>query len=945
MPGLMPGPDLLLRGAPGFSLPAFDRLAPAPSPELIGARIEALTAPGDVVVDIFGRGGWVARAALDRQRRACSFESTPLTRLLAEVVLRPPDIRHLDAAFQVIAASPHGDSSLKGALGDLFATRCATCGRNVVADELIWESDAAGGRRIGHPIRKHYRCTMCRDQLGGSEQRQAPVDEPDRARAEEIEERSPAWRALHDRFPVLDGNTVLVDQLLGLHTPRQLAGLFEILQRIDGDLRAAPVEAALRLALLQALLPATRLNGFPGRLANLRIVGGRVRLPAGGQWRERNPWLAFEDGFRLVRGFVQRLESVASGVVQARFREDLRSLAETPSSVIVRVGAPATLRAVAGEASRLSGAGPQARVRLVLGQPPLRPSQDRLSLGYFGTAWVLGYDAAVTLPLAPLFRSSAKLRWGWQAAQIRPSLDAISGLLTRDARVVLAVEEGGPEAAVATVLGAVAAGYRLVAAQLDEATRGESGQVEFVPPGATLPPRARTRANVQLPPAPGGAGHPEFAPARRLFAPPERIGRGPFSAAEAARAVTETAVEILQARGEPAGSERLLGEILVGLDRAGHLRRLLRSAGITPPDPEDLLLEATIGHEGNGSRPASGLERLDVARPGSMGGGAAGARPAGAAHRSDVPHADEPGRDGAGGAWNDAMDRLLELIRDELGRPDNPRLREIEPGQWWLADRDDRSAAALPLADRVEWAVFSLLSTAGRLTEAGLFERIGTMFTGHDQPDEALVRACLDSYRSMASTTARLVTTEDIPRRSQEHVELVATLADIGHRLGMAVWIGVRDQTRIFRGQKLGSRLDDRERRVNLTAIARAPEEVLELVPCIWYVRSKVAFTFELEWTAMLGEPILRRHARIPPDDRLVRFLVIAPERAELVRYKLARSPLLRQSIDAGNWHIIKSTHVRTLAERDRVTLDDLEPLVGLDPVADRGAEQIPLFS
>jgi hypothetical protein len=53
----------------------------------------------------------------------------------------------------------------------------------------------------------------------------------------------------------------------------------------------------------------------------------------------------------------------------------------------------------------------------------------------------------------------------------------------------------------------------------------------------------------------------------------------------------------------------------------------------------------------------------------------------------------------------------------------------------------------------------------------------------------------------------------------------------------------------------------------------------------------------------------------------------------------------LRQSIEAANWHIIKSSHVRTLAEQDRVTLDDLEPLVGLDPAADRGAEQIPLFS
>ena len=44
---------------------------------------------------------------------------------------------------------------------------------------------------------------------------------------------------------------------------------------------------------------------------------------------------------------------------------------------------------------------------------------------------------------------------------------------------------------------------------------------------------------------------------------------------EASRAITDLAVEILRERGEPARHERLLGEILVGLDRAGHLRRLI----------------------------------------------------------------------------------------------------------------------------------------------------------------------------------------------------------------------------------------------------------------------------------------------------------------------------------------------------------------------------------
>ncbi len=133
---------------------------------LLTARIDAHTGPGDVVADLIGRGGWVARAALDRQRRAISIESMPLTRLLAEVVLRPPDVRHLDAAFQGISASPRRESSLKVSIGDLYATRCATCGRMLVADEIVWTTDDHGDL---HPTERLYRCTVCRDQRGGTE--------------------------------------------------------------------------------------------------------------------------------------------------------------------------------------------------------------------------------------------------------------------------------------------------------------------------------------------------------------------------------------------------------------------------------------------------------------------------------------------------------------------------------------------------------------------------------------------------------------------------------------------------------------------------------------------------------------------------------------------------------------------------------------------------------
>ena len=76
----------------------------------------------------------------------------------------------------------------------------------------------------------------------------------------------------------------------------------------------------------------------------------------------------------------------------------------------------------------------------------------------------------------------------------------------------------------------------------------------------------------------------------------------------------------------------------------------------------------------------------------------------------------------------------------------------------------------------------------------------------------------------------------------------------------------------------------------------------------------------------------------------MVRFLVIPPERVELLRLKLARSPLLRKAMDDQNWHILKADHLRRLHAREDASLDQLAPVLGLDPEIEREAEQLPLF-
>ena len=408
-----------------------------------------------------------------------------------------------------------------------------------------------------------------------------------------------------------------------------------------------------------------------------------------------------------MRGFVQQLDSGPTGLVQARFRDDLRGLGEQPDSVMVRVASAAVIEIIAADAAKHGNqAGP--RIRLVAGQLPPLPTPERVALGYFATGWVLGANAAASLPIDAILGGTAPGPDD-HARRIEAQLRAATGLIARESRAVFLLDEGGSTNLIAAALGAIGAGYRVTAARLDPGpdpgTDG-TGMLELVPPGGNVPGGARTRANQALPPLPGGAGDPDYVPGRGLFAPPERLDAHRFSAADAAAAVTALAVDALQARGEPASEDRLIGELLVGLDRAGHLRRFVR-------------------------------ER------------------------------DEPG------AMAPTVADLQAIIRAGLDEPDTVRrsLEQVEPGTWWLADREDRARAALPLADRVEWAVFSLLSTGGPITRAGLVERITAMFPGPDQPDEALILACLESYRAPQAPDGRLATNEDLTRRGAEQTD------------------------------------------------------------------------------------------------------------------------------------------------------------------------------
>ncbi len=941
---------VLPRRLPGLAL--LERYFPSPADNQLDAELAAFGRAGDTVLDPWAGTGWTARRAIAHGMRVVAADPSPFAQLAGQAFLLAPEPAALDAAFALLAASRRVDVPLRQHVEELYATHCSTCHRPVVGDQFIWPRDGDA------PGRKVYQCPNCDVSVGGPQERVAPIDDADLAKlgidrpvdseatlpvadaaADGEDDLPPApvgltvapdpldeldddpaapigesggppslaaaipdpptgslragrprfastvhpdpavpaptdvrqslhYQQLCDRFPVLDGRTELVDELLDLYTPRNLYALQTIANKIDAEFREPSLAAVFRLALAACLLPGSRLNGYPGRVASLRISGGHVRQPASRHQREVNVWRLFESAVQDVR---TSIAAIGRDRRPARFAADLDELGGVGAANVLWIRCRP---AVVGQYLPSEG------VDLVLGSPPPSGSVDEMSFEYLATAWLLGREAAETLRLEPLFGAPQGRGEPAEATAMRHAMASAAGALKPGGWCNILIEGGDLERMLAAAVAGAAAELDLVDVVHRESVRsGEGVALHFHKPSA------EDRLRDVIDPAPLHLGAED----------------GHLTYPELAAAIDRAASGLLRSRGEPAGLVRIGAAVLVELEHSGLLSRL-SAARNGAPEADEVIATGEQGEEEEASEPA---ERVDRAERGP--------------------------------------NLLATLLREELARDDHPslvRIGDADRPLWWLRQPDLSEA---PLADRVEWATFSVLTTAGRLDENGFLERIYALFPGLEAPDEELVRACLAAYATVGEK-GLLRTEEDLAQRQDDHARIIGTLVDYGHRLGMRAWVGRHEHHRPYADATLLERLRDDERRAYLPLIVRAPAETLAAIDAIWYVRGRVAFMFDVEWTVMLGETILRRGRLIEPTDQQARFCVFPAERTELLRLKLDRSPWLRAEVARQNWHFLKWQHLEGLAGRDGASLDWLEPVLGLDPLIERGGEQLTMF-
>ena len=226
---------------------------------------------------------------------------------------------------------------------------------------------------------------------------------------------------------------------------------------------------------------------------------------------------------------------------------------------------------------------------------------------------------------------------------------------------------------------------------------------------------------------------------------------------------------------------------------------------------------------------------------------------------------------------------------------------ETEKPLWWLADAPQ---IADTLADQVETQVWELLIQQRTWDKEPLINATYGHLSGPLTPDLALVLVCIESYSVQVGETLHLRAEDDPLQRSVEVKTLRKELEELGKRLGF----------RIKRGRGWDVR---------------------------WLERGQETYVFDISSTASLAQHLLTKRTA---DEGAQRCLVLPGGRSHLADFKLQRDPRLANIVIIEEWQFIKFRLLRRLVAEETLDRHALKTVLGLDPIAEQEAAQIPLF-
>ncbi len=415
-------------GRPGTPSGPLARYRPVQPVQAVAAYVQALTQPGDLVVDLFCQGPTFVREAAAAGRRALGLSINPLLLVAARPGLGRRDGDALNAAFTRLADSPKGDVPLRRHLTSLYRSTCPVCGASSVAEWFAWDRDG------NYPFEKAVRCSRCKEVQEGV------PDDDDWHAARRIQPRGLAYYYALDRVaPSGHPARERAAELVELYTPRNLSALMDLTMRLEGLEADEEVKIALTAALLDCFDAGSSLDPYGEERPRPRTL----RVPS--RYLERNVWLCFEDGLSRLTSTSPPVGGIEGGMQRAT---DVAALVrgEAEGYALVSHAARDVRKVIRPESAAL-----------IITDPP-RPDAVFWALSALWAGWLWESPAARTL--RPFLRRR-RFDWDWHWRVLRVALGAAGPLLTTSGHLVT-IFSGSDDALLESVcLAASGAGYVL----------------------------------------------------------------------------------------------------------------------------------------------------------------------------------------------------------------------------------------------------------------------------------------------------------------------------------------------------------------------------------------------------------------------------------------------------------------------------------------------------
>jgi len=384
--------------------------------------VRALTAPGDLVVDLFCQGPTFVRESLELGRRVLGLSINPLLLVAARVGLIHPDRRALNSAVTRMADSLKGDKPLQRHLLSLYRSNCPVCDTPGVAEWFAWDRD------VDYPFEKRVRCRMC------GEAQEGPTNAEDLALARSFAPRGLSYYYALDRaappdHPARDRAT----ELIRCYTPRNLSALIDLNRRLDGLEVAPEVKAALIAVLLDCFDRGSRLYPYGEDRSRPRTL----RIPV--RYLERNVWFSFEDGLSDLGG------------------EASPSFFEVDQAESLLRGDGGGYALVPRSARAIRDVVPPSSVSLFLVDPP-RPDGVFWALSALWATWL--WSSPEAYAMRPFLRRR-RFDWEWHWGALRKALESVGPCLDAEGHLITLSSPSDDPLLESVCLAASSAGYDL----------------------------------------------------------------------------------------------------------------------------------------------------------------------------------------------------------------------------------------------------------------------------------------------------------------------------------------------------------------------------------------------------------------------------------------------------------------------------------------------------